>query len=87
MEVVHASRRELERGGLTPNDFILYHHPMTEYPHVLDTCKLASLGWQSTPVEVAIERTVEESIASDRDGSAHDPGRTAEQQILDAVAE
>lgn len=73
VEVVHASRRELARVGLTPNDFILYHHPMTEYPHVLDSYKLASLGWGSTPVEAAIERTVEESAASGRDGSAHAP--------------
>ena len=87
VEVVHASRRELARVGLTPNDFVLYHHPMTEYPHVLETCKLASLGWESTAPEVAMERTVEESIASGRDGSAHDPGRDAEERLIDAIVE
>jgi nucleoside-diphosphate-sugar epimerase len=86
VEVVNASRRELAQVGLTPNDFILYHHPMTEYPHVLDTCKLTSLGWDSTPPEVAIERTVAESMASGRDGSAHDPGRDAEERLLEALA-
>ncbi|WP_222914254.1 NAD-dependent epimerase/dehydratase family protein [Natrinema sp. SYSU A 869] len=86
VEVVHASRRELAQTGLTPNDFVLYHHPQTEYPHVLDTCKLPSLGWESTPPDVAMERTVTESIASDRDGSAHDPGRDAEERLLETLA-
>ncbi|WP_135304814.1 NAD-dependent epimerase/dehydratase family protein [Haloarcula amylovorans] len=85
IEVIHASRRELGQVGLTPNDFIMYHHPMTEYPHVVDTCKLASLGWDSTFVEAAMERTVEESLASNRDGSTHDPGREAEERLLDAI--
>jgi nucleoside-diphosphate-sugar epimerase len=84
-EVVHASRRELERFDLTPDDFVLYHHIGQNYPHVLSTCKLSSLGWRSTPVEVAMERTVEESLASSRDGSAFDPGREAEERFLDAV--
>lgn len=77
---------ELERVGLDPNDFVLYHHPWTAYPHVLDTCKLASLGWQSTPVERSIERTVDESVASGRDGSAFDPGRDLEERLLDELA-
>lgn len=56
-----------------------------EYPHVLDTCKFALWG-ESTLSEVAMERTVEEVIASSRDGSVHDPGRDAEGQILETVA-
>ncbi len=85
VEAVHASRRELAQADLDPNDFILYHHPRTEYPHVLDTCKLTALGWDSTPPDVAMERTVAESIASGRDGSAHDPGRDAETQLLETL--
>ena len=85
VKIVHASRRELAQTDLEPGDFPLYHHPMTGYPHMLDTCKLASLEWESTPVEAAIERTVEESIASGRDGSAHDPGRNAEERLIDAL--
>lgn len=85
VEVVHASRRELAEADLDPNDFILYHHPRTEYPHVLDTCKIASLGWDSTPPAAAIERTVEESLASGRDGHAHDPGREAEEQLIETL--
>lgn len=87
IETVHASRRELAQVGLTPNDFILYHHPTTEYPHVLDTCKLASLGWESIPVEVAMARTAEETIRSNRSGSTHDPGRDAEERLIQAVSD
>jgi nucleoside-diphosphate-sugar epimerase len=83
--VVHASERELARVGLDPDDFVLYHHLGSRYPHVLDTCKLASLGWQSTPVERSIARTVEECVASGRDGSAFDPERDAEERLLAAL--
>lgn len=85
VEVVHASRRELERFDLEPDDFVLYHHLGHNYPHVLSTCKLSTLDWQSTPPEVAMERTVEESLQSGRDGSAFDPGRPAEERLLDTL--
>ncbi|ELZ86545.1 NAD-dependent epimerase/dehydratase [Haloferax elongans ATCC BAA-1513] len=78
VEVVHAGERELAAGGLDPTDFILYR----EYPHVLATNKLASLGWESTPVEEAMRRSVESHRDSDRDGSEHDPGRDAEARVL-----
>lgn len=87
VEIVHASERELVGVGLDPDDFVLYHHLGSRYPHVLSTCKLASLGWESTPVERSIARTVEESLASGRDGSAFDPGRDAEERLLDTIAE
>jgi nucleoside-diphosphate-sugar epimerase len=87
VEVVHVSERELAEVGLDPDDFVLYHHLGSRYPHVLDTCKLASLGWESTPVEQSIVRTVEECIASDRDGSSFDPGRDAEEHLLSAISE
>lgn len=86
IEIVHASRRELEPYDLQPDDFVLYHHLNSTYPHVLSTCKIAELGFQSTPVRLAMEKTVEESLASDRDGSFFDPGREAEEQFLEAVA-
>ncbi|MFC7228863.1 NAD-dependent epimerase/dehydratase family protein [Salinirubellus salinus] len=85
VEVVHASERELARVGLDPDEFVLYHHLGSRYPHVLDTCKLASLGWDSTPVEVAMERTVTEAVASGRDGSAFDPGREAEARLVELL--
>jgi hypothetical protein len=54
---------------------------------VLDTCKLAGLEWKSTPVEQSIALTVEECIASGRDGSTFGPGRDAEERLLDAITE
>ncbi|GAA0210502.1 NAD-dependent epimerase/dehydratase family protein [Halobaculum roseum] len=78
VEVVHAGARELAAADLSPDDFILYR----EYPHVLDTNKLAALGWESTPLGEAMERTVAEHRESDRDGSEHDPGRDAEERVL-----
>jgi nucleoside-diphosphate-sugar epimerase len=77
-EVVHAGERELAAADLTPDDFILYR----DYPHVLDTNKLASLGWESTPLAAAMARTVAEHRESDRNGSEHDPGHEAEERVL-----
>ncbi|MXR41074.1 NAD-dependent epimerase/dehydratase family protein [Halobaculum sp. WSA2] len=78
VEVVHAGDRELGAADLAADDFILYR----DYPHVLDTNKLAALGWESTPLAEAMERTVAEHRESDRDGSEHDPGREAEERVL-----
>ncbi|MCU4753015.1 NAD-dependent epimerase/dehydratase family protein [Halobacteria archaeon AArc-curdl1] len=78
VEVVHAGPRELEAGGLSSEDYILYR----EYPHLLSTAKLAALGWESTPLEEAMARTVDEHRESDRDGSDHDPGREREERVL-----
>jgi nucleoside-diphosphate-sugar epimerase len=78
IDVVHAGERELATAGLEPTDFVLYR----EYPHVLDTAKLAALGWESTPVPEAMARTVADYRESDRDGSDHDPGRDAEERVL-----
>jgi nucleoside-diphosphate-sugar epimerase len=81
IEVVTAGERELSAADLAPEDFVLYR----DYPHVLDTGKLAALGWESTPVDEAMERTVAEHRESDRDGSDHDPGRDAEQRVLSVL--
>ena len=87
VEVVHASRRELEEVGLDPDDFVLYHHLGHNYPHVLSTCKLASLGWESTSVDVAMQRTVTEALESDRDADMFDPGRELEERFLAAIGD
>jgi nucleoside-diphosphate-sugar epimerase len=81
VEVVHAGERELAVAGLSADDFALYR----DYPHVLDTSKLSALGWESTPVAEAMARTVEEHRRSDRDGSEHDPGRDAEESVLEIL--
>ena len=81
VEVVTASERELAAGGLSTEDFTLYRPS----PHVLDTTKLAELGWESTPPEEAMARTVADHRESDRDGSDHDPGREAETAVLNVL--
>ncbi|WP_115864933.1 NAD-dependent epimerase/dehydratase family protein [Halorussus litoreus] len=78
VEIVHAVERELAAAELAPTDFPLYRG----YPHLLDTDKLASLGWDSTPLDEAMEATVADHLDSDRDGSEHDPGRDAEERVL-----
>ncbi len=78
VELVHASDRELSTADLATDDYILYR----DYPHVLDTNKLKSLGWESTPLDVAMERTVAEHLESERDGEEYDPGRESEERIL-----
>ncbi|WP_435345024.1 NAD-dependent epimerase/dehydratase family protein [Haloarchaeobius sp. HRN-SO-5] len=78
VEVVHASERELSIGDLSGDDYVLYR----DYPHVLDTSKLASLGWESTPVDEAMQAAVDDHLDSDRDGSEHDPGRGNEERVL-----
>ena len=87
IEVIHASERELARVDLTPRDFILYHHPMTGYPHVLETCKIQTLGWESTPVMEAMARTVEERIDHIRDQRGDAPNRDAEERLLADIAQ
>jgi len=77
-EVVTAGADALASGSLEPDDFVLHR----DYPHVLDTCKLAALGWESTPMEEAMHRTAVDHLESDRDGSEHDPGRQAEERVL-----
>ncbi|MGM0604740.1 MAG: NAD-dependent epimerase/dehydratase family protein [Halobacteriota archaeon] len=81
IEIVHAGERELSAGGLQGSDFVLYR----DYPHVLATNKLASLGWDSTPIETAMAETVAEHLQSDRTGSDHDPGRENEARVLDVL--
>lgn len=81
VEVVHASERELSIVELSTDDFVLYR----EYPHVLDTNKLAALGWRSTPVETAIARTITEHRENGRDGGDHDPGRDREERVIEVL--
>jgi len=78
VERVHAGPRELAAGDIDPRDFPLYR----DYPHLLDTHKLASLGWEATPVEEAIEATVAEYDESERTGSDQGPDREAAEAVL-----
>ncbi len=81
VEAVPANERELAAGDLAPGDFPLYR----EHPHVLATGRLAALGWESTPLGTAIERTVAEHLDSDRDGREYGPDREDERRVLDVL--
>jgi 2'-hydroxyisoflavone reductase len=81
LELVTAGERELAAADLSPDDFMLYR----EYPHLLQTSKLAALGWESTPLDEAMARTVEEHRDSDRDGAEYDPGREEEETVIEVL--
>ncbi|MFB6209900.1 MAG: NAD-dependent epimerase/dehydratase family protein [Halobacteriales archaeon] len=83
VEVVHASEYDLAMGNLEPDDFVLYR----SRPQVTATAKLHALGWDSTPLSTAIERTVEDYLDSDRDGSEYDPGREAEARVIETLTD
>lgn len=78
VEFVHASARELARYDLGISDFPL----VAPVPSMIETTKLADLGWDSTPHTDAIKRTVEEHLASDRTGNHHGPGRELERKVI-----
>lgn len=77
IEPIFSSERELGP-NIAFDDFPLY----TAYPIILDTDKIASLGWQSTDPETALERTVEDNIASSRTGRQHGPERDLEERVI-----
>jgi len=81
VSVVTAGERELAAAELSMDDFVLYR----DYPHVLATDKLAALGWESTPLAEAMERSVADYRESDRDGADHDPGREREESVLEIL--
>jgi nucleoside-diphosphate-sugar epimerase len=78
VEFVHAGPRELAAGEIELDDYPLYR----TYPHVLSTAKLATLGWESTPLEDAMGRSVDDHLESDRDGEDNGPDREAEERVL-----
>ncbi|MFB6093554.1 MAG: NAD-dependent epimerase/dehydratase family protein [Halanaeroarchaeum sp.] len=81
VEVVHASERELSIADCSREDFPLYRPT----PHLLDTDRLAALGWSSTPLQEAMERTVVEHLESDRDGRENGPDRADEERIIEVL--
>ncbi len=81
VEITVASDRELSTVDAACEDFPLYRG----FPHVMSTAKLAGLGWSSTRLDVAMERTVEEHLESDRDGRELGPERATEEAALDVL--
>jgi nucleoside-diphosphate-sugar epimerase len=82
VKLVHASERDLARFDLAPADF-----PLVAPGHsLISTAKLAALGWDSTPHDVAIARTVDEHRESDRDGRRHGPGRETTRRAIEQLS-
>ncbi|QLD88491.1 NAD-dependent epimerase/dehydratase family protein [Natronomonas salina] len=81
VETVHASARELGAVDVEPGDFPIYRH----YPHLLDTTKLRSLGWESTPHEEALAVTVADHRDSDRTGREEGPDRETEERLMSVL--
>jgi nucleoside-diphosphate-sugar epimerase len=82
VELVHASDRELAEYDLETTDFPL----VRPIPVIIDTAKLAALGWESSPHADTIARTVEEHLESDRTGRQHGPDREVERRAIDGLA-
>lgn len=81
VETVFACERELGAVELSVDDFPLYR----DYPHLLDTNEIRSLGWEPTPHEESLAATVEEHRKSDRTGRENGPDRETEERILDVL--
>ncbi len=86
VERVHASARELARADVAPTDFPLY----APIPVVVAAEKLAALGWESTPVEETVPRSVEEFVESDRRGAdapmdEWGPDRATEEELIEEL--
>lgn len=80
VEVVHAPPAAFEGTALDPDDVPCY----TPRPFLAATAKLADLGWESTPVEDAVERTL--AWVETGDHHAEDwPDRADELAVMDAA--
>jgi len=81
-ERVYAGEHDLATEGLSRLDFPLYNPA----PYAMSTDSLAALGWEPTPVETAMRRTVDyhrENGLSDHDVG---PAREVERRLVDALA-
>ncbi|MFC3478509.1 NAD-dependent epimerase/dehydratase family protein [Halobacterium litoreum] len=81
VEREYTSPRELSIVDLDPSDFPLYR----EHPHLLDTTKVAELGYESTPLAEAMERTVDAHREHDRTAADDAPDRETEERLLDVL--
>jgi nucleoside-diphosphate-sugar epimerase len=81
VERAYTSPRELSIAGLDAEAFPLYR----DYPHLLDTSKVAALGYESTPVEEAVRRTVDAHREHGRTGTEEGPSREDEERLLDVL--
>jgi nucleoside-diphosphate-sugar epimerase len=77
----YASPRELSIVDLEPGDFPLYR----DYPHLLSTSKIAQLGYESTPLDEAMQRTVDSHLENGLTGEEEGPDRGDEERLLDVL--
>lgn len=80
VELIEVGERELAVADIEPSDFPLYRG----YPHVLDTHKLESIGWESTPLSETVSETVDYVENTDISGE-RGPDRESETRVLDVV--
>lgn len=80
VEPIYASERELGEAAAF-DEFPLY----SPYPVVLDTDRLAALGWTSTDLRESMGATVADHRQSDRDGREHGPDRETEAALIDRL--
>lgn len=80
VETVHAPPSAFEESPLAPGDVPCY----TPRPFLAATAKLADLGWESTPVEDAVERTLE-WVERDEHESDDWPDREDELAVMEAA--
>ncbi|MFB6071839.1 MAG: NAD-dependent epimerase/dehydratase family protein [Halobacterium sp.] len=81
VERAYTSPRELSIVDLAPGDFPLYRG----HPHLLDTSKVAALGYESTPLADAMQRTVDAHREHGRTGPEDAPDRETERRLLDVL--
>lgn len=80
VELIEVGERAFDAFDLAPSDFPLYRAS----PHVLDTHKLESLGWEATPRSETIPATIE-SVENDSDIEMRGPERDDEERIIDVM--
>jgi len=81
VELVPASERELSVADLSLEDFPLYRDP----PHLLSTEKLASIGWEATPLAESMAASV--AAYRERQDPTIEPGpdRETEERVLEVL--
>lgn len=81
VDLVHTSERDLAIEDLTLMDF----PHVAPQPTIAETEKLHALGWDSSPLTAAMERTIEEHRESTRDGSESGPPRERTKAVIDCL--
>jgi 2'-hydroxyisoflavone reductase len=81
VERAYTSPRELSIVDLDLEDFPLYR----DYPHLLDTTKIEQVGYESTPLEAAMQRTVDAHREHGRTGEDEGPDREDEERLLNVL--